>query len=122
MMPEAGAVTEDRPNWFQSWVPGHSVVVVGTFNCVTFCAIADVANARTNRRHSRLMRAVSCANCVLVFLIDIRLSRPEARASGTIAMESAAGAASWPSIRACLLMGVLKGHGQRRVVRNHVPV
>jgi hypothetical protein len=42
-------------------------------------------------------------------LIDIRLSRPEARASGTIAKESAAGAASWPSIRACFLMGVLEG-------------
>src|SRR5215467_1653024 len=34
--PEPGAVTEDRPNRFQSSVPAHSWVVVGTFNWVTF--------------------------------------------------------------------------------------
>lgn len=69
------------------------------------------------------LRAVGCEDCVLkMFLIDIRLSRPEAlRLLETIAMESAAGAASRPSIRACFLMGVLQGRTAERE-RNHVPV
>src|SRR5262249_27018192 len=78
---------------------------------VTFCAFADEANTKRSVRHSKPRHKVSlrALGCVfVVILIDVRLSRPEAWASGTIAMESAAGAASRPSIRACFLMGVLR--------------
>src|SRR5262249_51454820 len=44
--PDVGAVTEERPNVFQSCVPAHSVVVVGMLSWVTFCAFAVVAKAR----------------------------------------------------------------------------
>src|SRR6185312_122822 len=50
--PAVGLVTDDRPNWFQSWVPAHNWVVVGTFNCVTFCAPAVAANASRTTTHS----------------------------------------------------------------------
>src|SRR6476646_1678258 len=82
--PEAGNVNEDRPNCTKSCVPAHSVVVVGTLSCVTFCAFALTANARMRVTHSKprqsdSLRAVGCEDCVFVmFLIDIRLSRSRA--------------------------------------------
>src|SRR5262245_29246511 len=80
--PFAGAVTDERPNTFQSWVPAHNVVVVGVFSCVTFCAFAVVANARRSVIHSKPRHKDSLRACVfVVFLIDVRLSRPEAWAS-----------------------------------------
>src|SRR5262249_2166259 len=114
--PEAGKVTDDKPilGSAKSVVPAHNWVVVGVFNTVTFCAFAGAANARRSVTHSKprykvSVRAVGCASRVLVkILIDVRLSRPEAWASGTIAMEAAAGAAVRPGIRACFLMGVLR--------------
>src|ERR1051326_8486782 len=51
--PEVGAVTDERPNWFQSTVPAHNWVVVGTFSWVTFCAFALTANARMRVTHSK---------------------------------------------------------------------
>src|SRR5262249_55918209 len=45
--PEVGEVTDDKPKTDQSCVPAQSVVVVGVFNTVTFCALADEANARS---------------------------------------------------------------------------
>lgn len=115
MMPDAGAVTEDKPNWFQSWVPAHNVVVVGTFSCVTFCAFAAVANARrsvthSSPKHRNILRAVGCTFCVLVeILIEIRLSRPEAAASGAIALEKAVEVPSRGKASAhAFLIGVLQ--------------
>lgn len=49
--PEAGNVSEDRPNWTKSRVPAQSVVVVGVLISVTFWALAVLAaNARRRAR------------------------------------------------------------------------
>lgn len=48
--PEVGEVTEDKPNVDQSCVLAHRVVVVGVLISVTFCALADDANAMSKAR------------------------------------------------------------------------
>src|SRR6185437_1696150 len=78
--PDVGFVTDDKPKVFQSAVPAHRVVVVGTFNCVTFCAPAVAANASRTTTHSNplhldTLRAVVCEGCFSVTsLIESRLS------------------------------------------------
>src|SRR5262249_33426496 len=63
--PEVGEVTDDKPKTDQSCVPAQSVVVVGVFNTVTFCALADEANARSRAR-PRSMNCTGLGNSRLV--------------------------------------------------------
>src|SRR4029077_5024880 len=128
MMPEAGAVTEDNPNWFQSCVPAHNSVVVGTLSCVTFWAFALTANARMRVTHSKprqidSLRALGCEDCVFVMFLIRYPSFPSGSAEllETIAMESAARAASWA------WHSRMPSHGRSKDARlatgrNHVPV
>ena len=119
--PAVGAVTDDSPNWFQSWVPAHNWVVVGTLSWVTFCAFALTANARMRVTHSKprqidSLRALGCEDCVFeMFLIDIRLSRPEALSfSKRLQWSQLRVPPRGLGIRVCLLMGVLGTHGWQK--------
>jgi len=74
--PEAGKVSDDRPAVAKPSVPAHTVVVVGTFNTVTFCAFAEAANAKRTARHQSTScrgagrsRTVIGRNVVVILLI-----------------------------------------------------